>query len=255
MSYLIIIFLFILGAIMGSFFAVVATRVPKNESIISPRSHCEFCNHVLSYIELIPIFSYIYQKGKCRNCGKKLSLSYLATELASGILFVLSYLKFGFSLSFFLCIILSSLVIIIFVSDMKYMIILDSPLIISAILIIFFRFIFQGFTTTLSFLIDGTLTLLCIFYIGKLGNLFFKRESLGGGDIKLAFIMGLALGFPMAMISFVLSTFLALPYAITCMFLNLGHEVPFGPFLGSSLWIVFFFFEKFQYILTLLFPF
>ncbi len=253
MFYLIIVLLFLLGAIMGSFFAVVSTRVPNNESIISPRSHCEFCNHILSSIELIPILSYLLQKGKCKSCGKKISPYYITTEIAGGILFALSYIKFGFSFSFLLSLIVSSLVIIIFVSDMKYMIILDSPLIICGILIIIARLWNQGLGTTLSFLIDGTLTLLCVFYIGKLGNMFFKRESLGGGDIKLAFIMGLVLGFPMAIVSFILSTFLALPYAITCMFLNLGHEVPFGPFLVSSLWIVFFFFEKFQYILSFLF--
>ena len=88
---------FIVGTIYGSYFNLVATRIPKGLSTITPRSHCENCNHVLTWYELIPIISYIIQKGRCRNCQTKLSIAYLLTEIASGILFLVSYHSFKFS--------------------------------------------------------------------------------------------------------------------------------------------------------------
>lgn len=241
-------YLFILGAVLGSFYRVVSDRLPKGESLIKPGSHCEYCDHHLKWYELIPIVSYVIQGGKCRNCQKKLPISYIITELFSGLLFVVSYLKFDFSPQFFISCLLSSLVILIFVSDMKYMIILDSPMVIAGVAIFFIKWIDQGYIAAFSSLLAGFLSFLTVFIIGKLGNIAFKKESLGGGDIKLSFLMGLTLGYKMAMLSFVFSTFLALPYAIVSLFLKEGHVVPFGPFLVSSLWIIYFFFEKFELI-------
>ena len=248
MNFLILCYLFIVGAVLGSFYRVVGMRLPNGESLLHPGSHCEFCNKSLKWYELIPIISYILQLGKCRNCHQKLPISYLITEISTGCLLVLSYLKFGLTTDFFLSCILSSLVVLIFVSDMKYMIILDSPLVIASIFIFILKWWSVGLHQALLFLLGGFLRFLTVLMIGKLGDLAFQRESLGGGDIKLSFVIGLALGYKMAMLSFVFATFLALPYAIVCLFLKEGHEVPFGPFLVSSLWIVFFFLEKFQLI-------
>ena len=82
--YYIIIF-FIIGLIMGSFFGVVGTRLSEGKSIIRPGSHCTYCNHELKWYELIPVFSYLIQGGKCRNCKKKLSVFYPIIELITGI--------------------------------------------------------------------------------------------------------------------------------------------------------------------------
>ena len=94
--YLIIFFIF--GSIMGSFYHVIATRLSKGKSIITPASHCEKCNHQLKWYELIPIISYIIQGGKCRHCKEKLPLSYLLMEICTGILFAVCYHVFGFTL-------------------------------------------------------------------------------------------------------------------------------------------------------------
>ena len=91
------IFLFIVGIIFGSFYNVVADRLPNNESIIKPRSHCPNCNHVLKWYELIPLISFIIQRGKCRKCYYKMSIWYFLSELLTGLLFCLSYYLFGFS--------------------------------------------------------------------------------------------------------------------------------------------------------------
>ena len=249
MNIIIIIFLFILGTILGSFYTVVGTRVPKNESIIKPGSHCEHCHHSLKWYELIPIFSFIIQKGKCRKCHHKLSLLYPLSELLTGILFAISYIMLGYSYSCLISLILSSLLVIIFVSDIKYMIILDSPLIISALLIFAIKCVELPLLTASQSLLSGLLSFLTMYAIGKFGDAIFKRESLGGGDIELSFIFGLTLGYKMAIVALVLSSFLALPYAIASMFLNKDHEVPFGPFLISALWLVFLYYDKFENIL------
>ena len=133
---MIYIYLFITGIILGSFYNVVGLRRPLNESIIKPRSHCPKCNHVLSWYELIPLVSYFIQKGKCRNCHKKIAKEYPLIELLTGLLFVLSYFIFGFSYNTLLMLIISSLLVIIFVSDFKYYVILDGPLLIFGSLIL-----------------------------------------------------------------------------------------------------------------------
>lgn len=242
------ILIFIIGAILGSFFYVVGTRLPNNESLILPGSHCTFCNHNLKAFELIPILSFIFLRGRCRYCKEKLSKNYLIYELLTGILFLISYIKYGISYEFFIMLIISSLVVLIFITDFKYMIILDSPLIVSAILIFSLKWIYFDIYEALFSLIDGLLAFLTMLFIRQIGNIIFKKESLGGGDIKFSFVTGMILGYKFTMISLVLSTFIALPYAVATMVMKKNNEVPFGPFLVSSLFLIFFFFEKFKYL-------
>ena len=94
--YYLIVF-FILGAILGSFYHVLATRLAEEKSIIYPPSHCPDCKHRLKWYELIPIVSYIIQGGKCRKCKKVIPISYLLMEIVTGILFSVCYNEFGFS--------------------------------------------------------------------------------------------------------------------------------------------------------------
>lgn len=132
------------------------------------------------------------------------------------------------------------------------MIILDSPLLLSAIILFFLKWYYFDLITAFLSLLYGLFMFLTVFAIGKLGNVLFKQESLGGGDIKLSFLFGQILGYKMSIIAFVLSTFLALPYAVACLFLKKDHVVPFGPFLIGGLWLVFEFLEKFENVITFL---
>lgn len=86
-----IIMFFIFGCVMGSFYHVVATRISNEESIITPPSHCNNCNHKLSWYENIPIISFLIQKGKCRNCGAKIPFSCLVSEIVTGVLFAVCF--------------------------------------------------------------------------------------------------------------------------------------------------------------------
>lgn len=245
----VIVLIFIIGAIFGSFFYVVGTRVPNQESLIKPRSHCTSCNHELAWYELIPILSYVGLRGKCRHCKQKISIEYLVYEILTGYLFAISYVKFGISYEFFVSIILASLDVLILITDFKFMIILDSPLVISALGLFGLRCYYFGFMNALINVGYGIAGLVFMLFIGYIGTLLFGREALGGGDIKFSFIIGMIFGYKYGLMVLIFSTFLALPYAVGSMLLKKENEVPFGPFLASSAFIIYFFLEKFQYIL------
>ncbi len=250
-----ILLFFVIGTIFGSFYYVVGTRLAEGKSILYPGSHCTFCHHKLHPLDLIPIFSYLFLGGKCRYCHHKISIEYLLYELLTGLLFAVSYAKFGFSYQLWIMLILSSLLVIIFITDFKYCIILDSPLIISLVAIFVLKGVYYGWHEALLSLGHGCISFVIILVIRYLGNLLFKRESLGGGDVKFSFIMGMVLNFKYAFLAFILSTFLALPYALATIALKKDTEVPFGPFLVSSLVLVFFFYEKFANLGTLIYGF
>ena len=250
---MIAVYIFIMGLLFGSFYNVVGMRLPNNKSIIFPGSHCEKCNHKLSWYENIPLASYILLGGKCKNCHTKISIWYPAIELFTGMLFLISYYTFGLTPEFAIAIIISSLVSIIFVSDINYYIILDSPLIIGSILIIIIKLLTTTLTSTLLSIGSGVLIFAIMYSIMLLGNLIFKKESLGGGDIKLSFIAGLVLGPKLGIFYIIFGAFLAFPYAIYVTIRNKDNMLPFGPFLISSLLIIYLDYEFFlTFINTLL---
>ena len=144
MELYIYIIIFIFGSIMGSFLNVLAVRLSNNESIIYPRSHCHNCNHKLKWYELIPIISYIIQKGKSRCCHTRIPISYLIVEIVTGALYCTTYHSFGFSYELIISLIFISSLIVIIVSDIEYMIILDEVIAIASILIILLELIFFG---------------------------------------------------------------------------------------------------------------
>ncbi len=232
-------FIFIIGAIFGSFYGVVGTRLPEEKSIVKPGSHCEKCGHYLKWYENIPLLSYIFLGGHCKKCKTPIGFVYFMTELLSGCLFALCYKVFGISYEFFIAVILSSLVIIIFVSDSKYMIINDSPLIVSAILIFIIKWLDTGILSALMSLVYGLIIFGVAYLLMLFGSLAFKQEALGGGDIKLSFVAGMVLGVKLGILYIVLASFLAFPYAVYVTLKNKDNMLPFGPFLVSSLLIIY----------------
>ena len=173
--------------------------------------------------------------------------------VVNALIFLISYYTFGISYEFFATLIIAGLVFIIFISDFKYMIILDSPLVVSAILILILRAYFNGLKDMGVSLLSGLILFLVMLLIAFLGSKLFKREALGGGDIKLAGIIGIILGLKLGLVAIILSSLLALPYAAGAMMLNKDSEVPFGPFLISSMAIVFIFSDKFLNLIAFLF--
>ena len=233
-----IIFMFIIGTIFGSFYNVIGFRLPKGQSIVFPPSHCPNCNHRLTPIELIPIISYIISKGKCKNCKQKISPFYIMFELLTGILFSLSYIVFGLTPNLISPLTFISMLIIIMVSDYNYMIINDSILIIFTIILIIEILILYGPQILLKHILAAILAFITMFLLKKLGDILFKKESMGGGDIKLLGVFGLVIGYPMSLLAIFLGAIIALPISLITIKNNKDHIIPFGPFLALGAIIV-----------------
>lgn len=230
----IIILFFIIGTIMGSFYHVVATRLSNDESIVSPGSHCPRCNHFLKWYENIPIISYLLQKGKCSKCNSKIPISYLIVEVITGLLFAVCYNSFDFTFDLIIALIFTSSLIIVIISDIEYMIILDEVLIFSTLTTILVYIFGIGLEETAYHIYSGIGAFLAMYAIKIIGDKAFKKESLGGGDIKLMFLFGLVLGFPMAICTIFLATFIAFPIAIVILLSSKENVIPFGPFLSMA---------------------
>lgn len=246
-----LIWFFIVGLFMGSFYGVVGGRLPNNESIVKPRSHCSFCNHVLKWYELIPVFSFIFQRGKCRKCKKSISIFYPIVELATGLLFAISYYIFGFSYNLLIALLISSILSIVLVSDVLYFIIPDSVIIIFSILMIIVKFVFLGFESTLFSIFSGIIMFIIMYSIMIIGNKIFKKECLGGADIKLMFFTGLIISPALGLLSIFIASCIALPISLFLIFKNKDNIIPYGPFLLIGLYLVFSFgidFSFFQII-------
>ena len=252
MEIIIIICLFILGTIFGSFYNVVAYRLPKGESIIYPNSHCPNCNHELKPLELIPIFSYILQKGKCVNCKQKISIFYPISEIICGLLFIICYLSFGLSLNLIIALTFTSLLIIVILSDYYYMIIEDSVLIIFSLLLIIEIYFINGLDAVLCSLLSALISFVIMLLLKLFGDFIFKKESMGGGDIKLMAVFGLVIGWELSIISIFLSAFIALPISVFILKTNKNHEIPYGPFLSIAALILYFSHIDISMILNLL---
>lgn len=236
--YFLIIF-FIFGAVLGSFYHVVATRLSNEESILYPGSHCPKCNYFLKWYDNIPILSYIMLKGKCRHCHSKIPISYWIVEVVTGLLFAVCYNEFGLSIDLIVALIFVSSLIIVIVSDIEYMIILDEVLIASTLLIILIYIFGVGLEQAAYHIYAGIGAFVAMYALKILGDKLFKKESLGGGDIKLMFLFGLVLGFPMSICTIFLATFIAFPVALLILFSNKENIIPFGPFLSMAAILIF----------------
>lgn len=233
--------LFIFGITLGSFYNVVGYRLPRGESIAYPPSHCTKCGHRLTALELIPIFSFLFQKGKCKKCGDKISWFYSIFEFTTGILFSISYLVFGLSLDLFIALTFISMLLIVIISDYQTMIIPDELLIFTGIVLIV-EIYFKGTSLLLNSLINGLIMFTIMLLMKLIADKIFGRESMGGGDIKLMFIYGLTfnalfgtnLGWTTSCMSICLASFIGLPVSLIYLRKTKNHEIPFGPFLAIS---------------------
>lgn len=236
--YLIIFFIF--GLVFGSFYNVVGIRLCENESLFFPSSHCTKCNHKLKWYELIPVFSYIFLKGRCKNCKEKISILYPVIELFTGILFALSYYSFGLNIEIIPALLTSSIFVIIIVSDLNYYIIPDEVVITYGILMFLYNIIANGFLNACTFVLYGLVMFTFMFLLMKLGNFLFKEESLGGGDIKLMGVLGQLFNPFMSFVSLTIGTLIALPGSVFFNIKKKDKVIPFGPFIVGGFLIMIF---------------
>lgn len=230
---------FILGCHMGSFYTVIGMRLPKHEDFLKSRSHCDKCKHDLSFIDMVPILSYIFLKGKCRYCHKKISNLSTYMEFFTGILFALSYWIFGFSYELLTALGFVSMLSILSVSDIMYFIIPDEVLIFATGYFLIITTLHYGVIIALVSLLSGFLLFSFMYLIMLIGNFIFKKETLGGGDIKLMFVIGLIMHPFLGIVSIFIASFLALPISLIILIKNKKNIIPFGPFLLIASLIIF----------------
>ena len=234
-----IILIFILGTIIGSFINALVYRIQNDEDFLLKRSHCPNCKHTLSPLELIPILSFLFLKGRCKNCNKKISLQYPLIELLSGILFVIPYLFSAFNLYLFFYYPLIFLLIIIFAYDLKYYLIPDIftyTAIIIGLGFNLFKDIKLGRNLFIleSFSLQGILSGLGVALFFFILVFLSKEKWMGKGDIGLGFLLGLLLGWPKVVVGFFLAFFVGSVVGIILVLFQkkgMKAKIPFGPFL------------------------
>lgn len=230
------IIIFILGITIGSFLNVCIWRIPREESIAFPPSHCPACSTPLRWYDLVPVFSYILLKGKCRYCGEKISPQYPIIELLNGIIYVIAFYFLRLSAEFvFLCII-SSILLVISVIDYYHQIIPDSLVAVIFIAAVLYKVALKYTYNIPLNLVDSIIGL---FGAGLLFILIavVSNGGMGGGDIKLIAALGFILGWQQTILSILLSFVIG---AIISIFLLLSKTkgrkdaIPFGPFINIA---------------------
>ena len=239
----------VFGLILGSFFNVIISRLPKNESILWPASHCPRCNTPLKPWHNIPVLSYLFLKGRCFSCHKPISPVYPIIELVTSFFACVLwqfYLISQLPMPWYQVILAALqslfllLIIPITIIDFRHYIIPDSITLPGLALGIAFSFL-PGFPTPVESLLGilaGGGTLYAIGWIGAV--LFKKGEAMGGGDIKLMAATGAFFGYQTAILAILFGAFSGSLYGITVMLskkINSEHQIPFGPFLGAGVWL------------------
>lgn len=228
-----IILLFIIGLFFGSFYGVIIYRVPKNESILFPSSHCNHCRKKLAFYDMIPVISYIMLDGKCRYCHVPVPFSYPVIELLTGIAFAYSYFLPHPNIFFLLYhIFILSILIIIFFTDLWYGMI-PFFVMLPSLVLSFGWLIFATPALTLSHVLAGIGAAL-IFLI------FYFIKGMGFGDVVFVLWMGFILGFPNIIVgiylAFVFGALLSLLLVARSKF-TIKDAIPFGPFLVAGTFI------------------
>ena len=233
------IFLFaILGLVVGSFLNVCIDRLPQNKSIAYPPSHCEACQHKLSAKDLIPVFSYLRLRGRCRYCQVSIPGKLLWVELAAAVIFALLYWHYRLSpelgvMAFYAC-----LFIVIFVIDLEHSLILNKvvyPTMVVALLLSLYPW--PWFSESIGMRVAYAALGGAIGFVVFLLIALVSRGGMGWGDVKLAALIGLATGFPLVFVAIIMAAILGGIVAVVLLVTRRRGRremIPFGPFLAVA---------------------
>ena len=239
---------FILGSLWGSFSNVCIYRLPNNGNVAKGRSFCPNCKNKIKWFDNIPFFSYLFLKGKCRECSKPISFQYFIVELLTAISFVLIFHIYGASITTLLLLILSIFFIIIFFIDLKHFIIpnvLTFPLMIIGFLKSFDPNLNQTiFPNYINSLIGGLFGYSIIWSIIFFYKKIRKKEGMGLGDAKLMAVIGFWFGWISIPFTIFISSVVALILVIPSLInqsRKMSSEIPFGPYIiiGCILYVTF----------------
>ncbi|MBB6448344.1 leader peptidase (prepilin peptidase)/N-methyltransferase [Geomicrobium halophilum] len=229
-------FFLLLGLTFGSFFQVIGVRVPLGEPIAWSRSVCPRCKKILRARDLFPVLSYLITFGKCRYCAVRISPGYPLAEIVTASLFVLIYVRYQVSPETIMAIIVISLVIIVTITDLHYMRIPNSILAFFACLLIFVRIFLHPFDPWWDPFMAALLSFSVLFVLMNMSG-----GGLGGGDVKLFAVLGLAFGLLDLLLVFFLSTLVGTAIGIGSRILarlKPGQPFPFAPSIALAVIIV-----------------
>ena len=232
LTLLIYLIIFLYGIVIGSFVNVCIYRIPLKEDIVKERSHCMSCGHVLQWYELIPLVSYLVQKGKCRNCGTKLSVQYPLIEGTNGVLYVLIAVINGLNVdSLLYCLLISALITLSVIDWRTYEIPIGINIFILALGLIATVIHYQDWLNH----VIGFLAVSVFIYIIILAT---KGRGMGGGDMKLMAAAGLLLGWKEIVLAFILGCILgSVIHVIRMKVSKAEHTLAFGPYLSVGILI------------------
>ncbi len=217
------------GMVFGSFFMLIAMRVPLGESIITPRSYCHYCKYVLKPKELIPIISFCMQRGRCTNCKRKISILYVVFELVTGMICLLTVYMIGVERELIIVLSLFSLLLIISVTDYIYMLIPNRILAWFACLLIL-ECAFIPLVTWIESIVGSCVIFILLYCMQKI-----YPEVLGGGDIKLLSLLGFIVGLKGIFIVLFLASCFSLCFfgaGLVLKRMKMRTQIPFGPFIS-----------------------
>ncbi len=235
MEYLIV---FIVGAVIGSFLNVCIFRIPRGRSVVRPRSFCPGCEHPIRWFDNVPLISFLLLKGRCRDCGERISLRYFIVELVTALSGILLLYYFSLSSLFFVYWFFTCLLIAVVFVDIEHHEIPDvisiPGIFIGMVLMTVFRL--DGAGLPVRSFVNSLIGILAgggsMFLLAFLGELFFRKEALGGGDIKLMAMIGAFLGWKLVLLTFFIAPVLGAGVGI---FMKLRHKqevIAYGPYLA-----------------------
>lgn len=237
-----------LGAVVGSFLNVCIVRIPKEESIVFPGSHCQSCQKKIAPLDNIPLLSFLILKGRCRYCAAKISWQYPLVEFLSTGVFVLFYYYFGFTIKGALYLLLALALLTEAFIDLRHQIIPDVITLPGIVIGLAASAFYPGLhnqgiwwggllRSSIGMLVGGGF----FYLIGMLAEKVLKKEAIGGGDIKLMAMIGTFLGWQGAVVTIFSSSVIGSVIGVYFRIKNGEERIPFGPFIALGAFFYLFF--------------
>ena len=227
----------IVGLAVGSFLNVCIDRLPAGKSVIRLRSHCEACDQGLQNRDLIPIFSYLRLRGRCRHCGAHIPLRILMVELGTALIFGLLTWHFGPGLELFIVLVYACLFLVILVIDLEHQLVLDIVVYPGMVIALIFSFFWTGFSGWPAMGVLNALLGGAVGFAFMLVPFIISRGGMGGGDVFLAALIGLVVGYPLVIVALLIGILGGGAVAVGLLALRLKKRkdpIPFGPFLAAA---------------------